>query len=173
MKDDLFEAREMPADEQDSVKDRILEIDAVKLKFYEDLRKKAKNWTNEKTGKLGGKLGEYLFLLPDFFILICRLAVDKRVPIKEKLMISGIIAYVIMPLDLIPDFIPIIGYMDDLVFVVLGLNMILNGTDPKVLQDNWSGEGDVLRQMQKITALAERFLDKNLLQKIRQWLKKL
>ncbi len=173
MKDDLFEAREMPADEQDSVKDRILEIDAVKLKFYEDLRKKAKSWTNEKTGKLGGKLGEYLFLLPDFFILICRLAVDKRVPIKEKLMISGIIAYVIMPLDLIPDFIPIIGYMDDLVFVVLGLNMILNGTDPKVLQDNWSGEGDVLRQMQKITALAERFLDKNLLQKIRQWLKKL
>src|SRR5690554_846150 len=152
MKDDLFEAREMPADEQDSVKDRILEIDAVKLKFYEDLRKKAKSWTNEKTGKLGGKLGEYLFLLPDFFILICRLAVDKRVPIKEKLMISGIIAYVIMPLDLIPDFIPIIGYMDDLVFVVLGLNMILNGTDPKVLQDNWSGEGDVLRQMQKITA---------------------
>lgn len=173
MKDDLFEAREMPAEEQDRVKDRILEIDAVKLKFYEDLRKKTKSWTNEKTGKLGGKLGEYLFLLPDFFILICRLAVDKRVPIKEKLKVSGIIAYMIMPLDLIPDFIPIIGYMDDLVLVVLGLNMILNGTDPKVLQDNWSGEGDVLRQMQKITALAERFLDKNLLQKIRQWLKKL
>jgi len=173
MDEKLYEAREMPTDEQDSVKERILEMDSSKLKFYEDLREKAKGWTTDKTGKLGGKLGEYLFLLPDFFILVCRLAVDKRVPNKEKLIISGIIAYLIMPLDLIPDFIPVIGYMDDLVLAVLGLNIILNGTDEKVLHDNWSGEGDVLRQMQKITATAERFLDRNLLQKIRQWLRKI
>ncbi|MCD8479868.1 MAG: DUF1232 domain-containing protein [Candidatus Cloacimonetes bacterium] len=78
-----------------------------------------------------------------------------------------------MPIDLIPDFIPVIGYMDDLVFVVLGLNLILNDIDPKILRDNWSGEGDILAQLQKISAMAEGFLDRNLLQKIKQWLRKL
>ncbi|MCB5252668.1 MAG: YkvA family protein [Candidatus Cloacimonadaceae bacterium] len=173
MKDEVLETREIPAEEQERINDRIVDMDSTKLKFYEDLRKKAKGWSREKTGKLGGKVAEYLFLLPDFFILICRLAVDKRVPAKQKLMVSGIIAYLIMPLDIIPDFIPVIGYVDDLVLAVLGLNLILNEIDPKILKDNWSGEGDVLRQMQKVTAAADQFLDRNLMQRIRRWLHKI
>lgn len=173
MKDDVFESKEIPADEQENIQDRIVDIDDAKLKFYEDLRKKAKGWTKEKTGSMGGKISEYLFLLPDFFILVCRLAVDKRVPAKHKLKVAGIIAYLIMPIDIIPDFIPVIGYVDDLVLVVLGLNLILNDIDHKILRDNWSGEGDILQQLQKITALAEQFLDRNILQKIKHWLRKL
>ncbi len=173
MKDDVFESKETPADEQENIQDRIVDMDDAKLKFYEDLRKKAKGWTKEKTGSMGGKISEYLFLLPDFFILVCRLAVDKRVPAKHKLKVAGIIAYLIMPIDIIPDFIPVIGYVDDLVLVVLGLNLILNDIDHKILRDNWSGEGDILQQLQKITALAEQFLDRNILQKIKHWLRKL
>ena len=78
-----------------------------------------------------------------------------------------------MPFDLIPDFIPVIGYVDDLVLAVLGLNLILNELEPKVLRDNWSGEGDVLRQMQQISAAADGFLDRNLMQRIRRWLHKI
>ena len=170
MNDDILNGREIPAEEQEQMKERIIDVDEDKLKFYEDLRRKAKGWTKEKGGALGGKMGEYLFLLPDFFILVCRLAVDKRVPTKQKLMAGGIIAYVIMPLDIIPDFIPLIGHVDDLVLVVMGLNMILNEIDAKVLADNWSGEGEVLEQMKKITATAEAFLDKNILQRIKNWL---
>ncbi len=170
MNDDILSGREIPAEEQEQMKERIIDVDEDKLKFYEDLRRKAKGWTKEKGGALGGKMGEYLFLLPDFFILVCRLAVDKRVPTKQKLMAGGIIAYVIMPLDIIPDFIPLIGHVDDLVLVVMGLNMILNEIDAKVLADNWSGEGEVLEQMKKITATAEAFLDKNILQRIKNWL---
>jgi len=173
MKDDVFESKEIPAEEQENIQDRIVDMDEAKLKFYEDLRKKAKGWTKGKTGSVGGKISEYLFLLPDFFILVCRLAVDKRVPAKHKLKVAGIIAYLIMPIDIIPDFIPIIGYVDDLVLVVLGLNLILNDIDHKILRDNWSGEGDILQQLQKITALAEQFLDRNILQKIKHWLRKL
>ncbi len=171
MNDDILQGREMPAEEQEELKEKIVDVDAEKLKFYEDLRKKAKGWTNKKGGAWGGKLGEYLFLLPDFFILVARLALDKRVPSKQKLMAGGIVAYLIMPIDLIPDFIPVIGHVDDLVLAVLGLNMILNDIDPKVVSDNWSGEGEVLDQLKKVTAAAENFLDKNLLQKIKGWLK--
>jgi len=172
MKDDVFESKEIPADEQENIQDRIVDMDDAKLKFYEDLRKKAKGWTKEKTGSMGGKISEYLFLLPDFFILVCRLAVDKRVPAKHKLKVAGIIAYLIMPIDIIPDFIPVIGYVDDLVLVVLGLNLILNDIDHKILRDNWSGEGDILQQLQKMTALAEQFLVRIILQKIKPGLRK-
>lgn len=172
MNDDIFEGQEIPEDLQEKVKERIVDVDDVKLKFYEELRQKASSWTRSKTGKAGGKISEYLFLLPDFFILVCRLAVDKRVSAKTKLKLGGIIAYLIMPLDLIPDFIPVIGHIDDLVLVVLGLNMILNDTDQKVLEDNWSGEGNVLELLQKISAMAEKFLDKNILQRIKKWLRK-
>jgi len=173
MTDEVLKTREIPVEEQNNINDRILDEDPVKMKFYENLRNRAKSWTNGKTGKLGGKLGEYLFMLPDFFILVCRLAVDKRVSTKHKLFVSGIIAYLVMPLDIIPDFIPVIGYVDDLVLAVLGLNLILNEIDEKVLKDNWSGEGDVLHQMQNITAAAEKFLDKNLISRIRSWLRKI
>lgn len=104
--------------------------------------------------------------------MITRLAIDKRVSLKQKAQVAGIIAYLIMPLDIIPDFIPMIGYVDDLVLLVMGLNIILNDTDPKVLEDNWSGEGSVLEHMRKITATAERFLDKRVFDKIRKFFKR-
>jgi len=162
----------MPEHEQDEVKERILDLDAPKMKFYEDLRQKAKNWTNHKGGALGGKLGEYLFALPDLFILVCRLASDKRVPVKKKMVVAGIISYVLMPLDIIPDFIPVIGYLDDLVLIVMGLNIVLNDIEKKVLLDNWSGDGDLLDLMKKISATAEQFMNKNILQRIKNWVSK-
>lgn len=172
MTDDVYQGREMPDEEREKIEDRVIDMEPDKLQFYENLRRKAKDWSKRKGGKAGNKVGEYLFLLPDFFVLLTRLMIDKRVSAKRKLMVGGIIAYVMLPFDLIPDFIPFIGHMDDLVLVVLGLNTILNDTDPKILADNWSGEGDVLKQIQKITAVAEGFLDKNLLQRIKKWLGK-
>lgn len=172
MTDDILVTREISPEEQEELDHKIFESDPVKFKFYEDLRQKAKGWTKEKTGKLGGKLGEYLFLLPDFFILLGRLMVDKRVPAKQKAYVGGIIAYVILPFDIIPDFIPVIGYLDDLVLVVMGLNMVLNEIDSAIIIDNWSGEGDVLKQMQSIVAAAEAFLDRRVLRQIKRWLRR-
>ena len=98
MTDNIYEGREIPEEERKRIDDRVIEMEPDKFKFYEDLRRKAKNWNKEKGGKIGGKVGEYLFLLPDFFILLTRLMVDKRVSVKRKLMIGGIVAYVMLPL---------------------------------------------------------------------------
>ncbi len=162
----------MPENEQDEIQERIIDLDAPKMKFYEDLRKKIKDWTHHKGGALGGKLGEYLFALPDLFVLVCRLASDKRVPMKKKVVVAGIISYVLMPLDIVPDFIPVIGYLDDLVLIVMGLNIVLNDIEKKVLLDNWSGEGDLLDLMKKISYTAEQFMNKNVLQRIKNWVSK-
>ncbi|MCF7794441.1 MAG: DUF1232 domain-containing protein [Candidatus Cloacimonetes bacterium] len=144
-----------------------------KLKFYEKLREKISGFTNRKTGVKGSKVLEYVLALPDFFILLCRLTVDKRVKTSQKVLVGGIIAYVMSPIDLIPDFIPVIGYVDDVVLVVFGLNMILNDLDPQVLLDNWSGKQDVLKLMKKTTAAAEDILSKNILSRIKKILGKL
>ena len=152
MTDDILSGQEIPAEEQEKLKEKIIDLDDEKLKFYEDLRRKAKNWTSQKGGKLGGKLGEYLFLLPDFFILVSRLALDKRVPSKQKLMVGGIIAYLIMPIDIIPDFIPVLGQLDDLIAVLLVLDGIVNRLDQKIVEEHWRGDPATLRRLQKLSA---------------------
>jgi len=168
------EVKELSKAELKKFKEKIVFTDYdKKLKFYEKLRKNILKFVKDKTGKKTGKLTEYLFTLPDFFILLCRLAIDERVTKTQKLLVGGIIGYVIMPIDIIPDFIPIIGYVDDLVLVVLGLNLILNELDQQIIFDNWSGEEDVLELLQKITATADNFLDKNILRKIKHLLSKM
>ena len=102
MTDNIYEGHEIPEEERKRIDDRVIEMEPDKFKFYEDLRRKAKNWNKEKGGKIGGKVGEYLFLLPDFFILLTRLMVDKRVSVKRKLMIGGIVAYVMLRFSAFP-----------------------------------------------------------------------
>ncbi|MCB5224502.1 MAG: YkvA family protein [Candidatus Cloacimonadaceae bacterium] len=167
--DDILEGQDVPESEHEEMRERIVDIGPQNLLFYEKLRDKAKDWTKEKTGKTGNKVAEYLFLLPDLFILVCRVAIDKRVPAKRKLMLGGVIAYVMLPLDIIPDFIPVLGYVDDLVVVVMGLNTLLNEIDQHILEDNWSGDGNILHLLQKISATAEQFLDRKVMRRIKRW----
>jgi uncharacterized membrane protein YkvA (DUF1232 family) len=78
-----------------------------------------------------------------------------------------------LPIDIIPDFIPYFGLVDDLVLVVYGLNLILNELDEQILLDNWSGQTDILQLLKNVSSTAENFLDKNILRKIRNWLGKI
>ena len=167
-KDEVKEEIEVTVEQEENFTD-----DQKKLKFYGKLRNKIHKLAVDKGGNKAGEFTEYILALPDFFMLLCRLAVDKRVAGKQKLLVGWIIAYVISPIDIIPDFIPFIGYIDDLVLVVYWLNVILNEVDKQVLVDNWSGEEDVLKLLQKITYVAENFLDKNILRKIKGWVSKI
>lgn len=170
--DEGMKTKEMNYDEAEEAKEKVIFTDDDrKMKFYEELRHKVRKYSHEKVGK-AGVLTEYLFLLPDFFVLLSRLAIDERVPTKKKIFTGAIIAYMIMPIDIIPDFIPFIGQIDDLVLAVLGLNMVLNEIDKQVLIDNWSGQGDVLVLLQNISAKAEQFLDRRVLQRIKGWINK-
>lgn len=171
--DETLDSKELNQEDAEKIKEKVIFTDDDrKMQFYENLRKKVTGFSKGKAGKKGGVLAEYLFLLPDFFILVCRLAVDDRVPKRKKVITGAILAYMIMPIDIIPDFFPVIGHLDDLVLVVLGLNMILNDIDKQILLDNWSGKGDLLQLLQTITAKAEQFMDKNILAKIKKWINK-
>lgn len=91
----------------------------------------------------------YIMLLPDFIALIVRLFKDKRVPTKIKLICGAIIAYFALPFDIIPDFLPIIGKIDDLVMVFYALNKIICNVPEEVIKENWEGEEEIILVIRK------------------------
>ena len=169
-----LESEEVSGEEMNKIKEKIIHNpDEIKLKFYQDFRKKMTIKIQKMMGRKNAKGFEYIMFLPDFFVLFTRLLLDERVKKSDKAFITGIVAYLIMPFDIIPDFIPIIGYVDDIAVVVYGLNMLLNNIEKQIITDNWSGEEDILKLTQNITAKLSNFMNKNVIDKVRTLLNKL
>ena len=86
----------------------------------------------------------YVRQLPQYLRLLSGLATDKRVSMLDKMLVLGAVAYIIMPIDLIPDFIPFFGEVDDLYILVLALQRMISNAGRTVLLDHWSGNpGDL------------------------------
>ena len=65
--------------------------------------------------------------VPDCLVLFRRLVGDPRVPRRKKIVLAALVPYLAMPIDLVPDFIPVAGYLDDAVLVALVLRYVLRG----------------------------------------------
>lgn len=87
---------------------------------------------------------ELMLLIPNFLKLAKGLLTDDRVPLKRKLLLVGLIAYLVSPIDIIPDFIPGLGQMDDILVVVLVIHGLLSSVDEKVLLEHWHGRPDLI-----------------------------
>jgi uncharacterized membrane protein YkvA (DUF1232 family) len=74
--------------------------------------------------------------IPTYARLVWALARDPRVPMGQKAVLGGIAAYLAFPLDIIPDFIPVIGQMDDLAVLILGLDWFLRNAPPDVVEEH-------------------------------------
>jgi uncharacterized membrane protein YkvA (DUF1232 family) len=77
--------------------------------------------------------------IPDCIVLVRRLLGDPRVPRRSKLLLGGVVGYLAMPFDIVPDFIPVAGQLDDAVVVVLGLRAILRSSGVELLHEHWPG----------------------------------
>jgi len=86
-----------------------------------------------------GALGEVLRLLPDTLRLLRRLAVDPEVPRAARVLLWLLFAYLAMPIDLIPDFIPVIGYADDAIITCLVLRSVVRRAGSDARKRNWLG----------------------------------
>lgn len=82
--------------------------------------------------------------------LIVSLAFDKRVPWEAKTALGLAALYVISPLDGIPDFIPVIGWLEDLAIIVIIFDGFLNHLDQEIVRSHWKGDPAVLEWFQKI-----------------------
>ena len=74
--------------------------------------------------------------LPTYARLVWGLARDPRVPTQQKLVLGGIAAYLVFPIDIIPDFIPVIGELDDLAVLILGLDWFIRNAPADVVEEH-------------------------------------
>ena len=77
--------------------------------------------------------------IPDCIVLFKRLLGDVRVSRWRKAVVVALIAYLAMPIDLVPDFIPVAGQLDDVLVVAFVLRTALRGGGPELLREHWPG----------------------------------
>ncbi len=109
-----------------------------------------------------GFLRSALMLIPNFLKLLFRLFKDSRVPLAEKALLIGVIAYVLSPLDLIPDLVPFVGQVDDLYLIALVVLRLLTRTNDSVLREHWDGRGDLAATVSNIDRAARYILPKRI-----------
>ena len=111
----------------------------------------------------------YIRQLPQYVRLLGGLITDPRVALIDKLFVFGAIGYIVMPIDLIPDFIPFFGEIDDVYILVLALQRLISNAGRVVLLDHWSGEPSDLADINLRGALAAAafFLPKRIRRRLR------
>jgi len=88
--------------------------------------------------------------IPDCIVLFKRLLGDSRVPRRRKVLLLGLIAYLASPVDLVPDFIPVAGQLDDAILVALVLRAVLRSGGMPVLPELWPGPEGSLQLIQRL-----------------------
>ena len=77
--------------------------------------------------------------IPDCIVLVTRLARDPRVPRSRKFILFALVAYLGLPFDLVPDFIPVAGQLDDAIVVALVLRHFIRAGGEPILRELWPG----------------------------------
>ncbi len=134
-----------------------IEIDlrARERRLYDRLRARVvKNEPGTSSG-----VRDLMLLLPDLTVLLMRLVRDPRVPIGSKIIALLGVSYALSPVDLLPEFLlgPI-GLVDDLLVVGATLSTIVNRVHPDIVQSHWSGHGDALDAVRRVTGWAEKIV---------------
>jgi uncharacterized membrane protein YkvA (DUF1232 family) len=101
----------------------------------------------------GQLLHEALRVLPDLLRLIHRLAADKTLPRGVRIRLGLLLAYLAMPIDLIPDFIPVLGYADDAIVVTAVLRSVVRSAGVDAVRAHWPGTDDGFAAVARLTGL--------------------
>jgi len=107
--------------------------------------------------------------LPNFLRLLYGLVTDSRVQSVDKLVVAGAIAYILLPLDLVPDFIPFIGEVDDVFLLMLAIQRLIANAGRAVVQDHWMGDAAELASLnlERVLAACAFFLPRRMRRRLR------
>jgi uncharacterized membrane protein YkvA (DUF1232 family) len=107
--------------------------------------------------------------IPNFLKLLYGLLTDSRVNNIDKLVVAGAIAYILLPLDLVPDFIPFIGEVDDVFLLILALQRLISNAGRSVVASYWPGDPAELTalNLEKVLAACAFFLPRRMRRRLR------
>jgi uncharacterized membrane protein YkvA (DUF1232 family) len=86
-----------------------------------------------------GSARDFARFIPDCIVLVRRLLGDPRVPRRHKMLLGAVVAYLALPFDLVPDFIPVAGQIDDALVVFFALRAVLRGSGSDLISKHWPG----------------------------------
>ena len=101
----------------------------------------------------GPLLREALRVLPDTLRLLHRLATDPSMPRGVRIRLQLLFVYLALPIDLIPDFVPVLGYADDAILVCAVLRCVVRRAGPDALRRHWPGTPQGLDALWRIAGL--------------------
>src|SRR2546422_3709707 len=101
--------------------------------------------------------------------LLYRLIRDPRVPRRSKVILGLAIAYVVNPFDLMPDFLPPLGQVDDVMVVVLALDLLIREAGPEIVREHWCGDGDIIAVIEELRHLLRGVVPEGLAKRVRDW----
>lgn len=103
----------------------------------------------------GVSFREAVHVLPDLLRLLPQLARDRSLPRGVRLRLWLLLIYLASPIDLIPDFIPVVGYADDAIVVALVLRSTVRAAGLEAIRAHWTGTDDGFRQLRQLTGMTE------------------
>jgi uncharacterized membrane protein YkvA (DUF1232 family) len=92
--------------------------------------------------------------VPDCVVLVRRLLGDPRVPRPTKLLLGLLVLYLALPLDLVPDFIPVAGQLDDAILLALALRRLVRRAGTGVIREHWPGPARSLAVVLRLSGRA-------------------
>jgi len=135
--------------------------------FYQQIRQKMHALVGAKGPPV--KFAEFLLAGPDLLHLMCKLALDARVPAAGKALLATAIAYFIAPIDLIPEaLVGPTGYLDDIALAAVALNQLISSGGGAVAKEHWAGDGDVLELVKRIVSMADKMVGAQAWAKLRK-----
>lgn len=141
------------------------------LSFYDRLRRRIAAVIERRGGRWGEKTAAALLLVPDVFVLLVRLTLDRQVPAETRRLLGGALAYFVLPLDLLPEMmLGPVGYLDDLVLACVVLAQALGPDLERHARKHWSGSGELRETLAQITRSADALLGDGLFARLRRLL---
>lgn len=156
--------KEVPEQENEE-KEEVEEINE-NIEKVKDYYSFGRDYVEEKLPVKIKTYSDYLFIIPDMAALLYRLLKDKRVPLKTKLIISGSIAYIAFPTDIIPDNIPFVGKVDEIAVAFFALERIISDVSINVILENWEGKNDIVLVIKNIIEYVVNFTGAKNVEKI-------
>jgi uncharacterized membrane protein YkvA (DUF1232 family) len=98
-------------------------------------------------------LTETARIVPDALRLVRRLAADENLPRGVRIRLWCLLAYLVSPIDLVPDFIPVVGYADDAIVMSLVLRSVIKHAGPEAVRAHWPGTPDGLATLSRLCRL--------------------
>jgi len=115
------------------------------------------------------QLRNLALFIPRMLQLIGRLVTDPEVPLLDKVILAAAAAYVVSPLDILPDAVPLLGQLDDIYLIAICLLRLMHRSGEAKLRQHWDGPEDIVQILHNVTDIATRYLPGKVRTYLRNW----